>query len=249
MSVQDTKVAEAEGTTEAPVESKPVESKEEVAPQPKETAKEETLGEALKVEDKKDNIIPESAFLSEKKARKQAEKRIKELESLIEEGATKGEISDDIESIAKEHNIDEKFLKKLASSIRKEVEGEIEEKVSKKSEVPLEERIEKKFAPHFDKIMEDMSEYKGIVNREAIKELSLLKKNESKTLRQLIEETYSGSIRGRKTIESTVPRGGKSLETVDFERAHKDEKYFEQIMSDPESKKRYNDNLVSNIRL
>lgn len=66
-------------------------------------------------------------YMQEKKDRQAAEKKLAELESTIKSGATKSEISEDIESIANEYNIDSDFLARFAKGIESKFEGKIKE--------------------------------------------------------------------------------------------------------------------------
>lgn len=266
---------------EAP-ESKPEEKKVEVEAKPTETPaekpvetpeakpeekKEQTIGDVLdgeggedKGKPKSENAIPEAAFLEEKKGRKEAEKRaekaeadLKALKESIEGGATKSEISEDVEALAEKHGVDKDFLKEFAATIEKRVRKEGEAAADKAAETGKEkdrqEKIDKAFSEHFDKAMADMPEFKDIVNKDVIKTLSLDPKNAKKTFKQLIEDTYGNAIPGKRTVETTKPGGGKDPGVVDMARAKKDSAYFKEVMADPELKKQYNEKLPSTLQL
>lgn len=215
-----------------------------------------TIGETLKTGETKakPETVPLSEFLEMKKSNKELSKQIKELQKSIEEGATKEDVSDDVDTIAEEFNVDKKFLKKLTNQIKSNLEKDVEERLSSKlkpiEEKDKEEKIDKVFNKHFTDTMADMPEYKDVVNKDVIKTLALDPKNANKTFAQLVEETYSRSLRGKgKTIEETTPRGGKEPEEVDFDKANRDEKYFNEVMDNPELKKKYNETLMKRIRL
>lgn len=222
----------------------------EVQTAPEQTV-EKTIGETLTPEptpERKENQVPESAFLKEKMARKELEKKVKELEESVRSGATHREVSADIASIAKEYDIDPNFLDKLASTIRSETESKVKEELDSKFK-PLEEEkrkesIEKVFNTHFNLALEKVPEFKGIVNQEVIKSLSLLPQNANKTFLQLIEETYGGAVTGRRTIPQTVPAGGKESAPLDYQRAVKDPEYFKEVMADPKLKAEYNNKML-----
>jgi hypothetical protein len=248
----DNNVNHMDKTIEAP-EAEP----EKVIETPSEPVKEvkeekETIGKVLETDEKPDpKLVPEAAFLKEKTARKQAERDLKALQKSIEEGATPGEVSEDIDAIADEHNIDKKFLNKLAAAIEKTAERKAEEKLAAKMK-PIEareraERIEKVFGSHFDKAMAEMPEFAEVVNRDVIKTLSLDAANQNKTFSQLIEETYGSAIRGKRTLETTTPRGGKTTDKVDVAKAAQDSTYLKEIMADPELKKEYNEGLTDRL--
>lgn len=213
----------------------------------------ETVGSILKdrTEPREDKAIPEAAFLAEKKARKAAERDLAALKRSIEDGATPAEVSADIDAIGEKYDIKPAFLKELAGVIRKDVEKDVDERVASKMR-PVEEaskadRIEKVFNTHFDRAMDEMPEFKGIVSKSVIKSLSLDSANQNKTFAQLIEETYGNALGGKRTLETTTPRGGKSDGSVDVDRAQKDPKYYDEVMKDPEMKKQYNSDLIDRI--
>lgn len=224
-----------------------------------ETTEEKTIGEALetKVEDahvEEDPVtqpktVPEGAFLKEKMARKEAEKKIKELEESIRAGANKKEVSENIQSIAEEYNIDPIFLDKIVDTVRSETESKIRSELDSKFK-PLEEKekkaqIDKAFNEHFNAAISTMPEFNGVVNPEVIKALSLLPQNANKTFPQLIEETYGSAVTGKRTIPTTIPGGGKEPAALDYDRAVRDTEYFKEVMANPKLKKEYNERMLA----
>jgi len=233
---EETKVAGAEAVNEVKAEAK-VEVKEKPI--------HEVGGEGEK------NTIPEAAFLSEKKARKEAEREIKELKKMISEGATKKEVSDEVSSIADEFNVDPKFLKKIADSIRKDVEGELENKLKPIEEMNKAEKFDKAFTKDVNEVLADMPDFKDIVNKDVIKSLTLKYLSDSSkknmTLREIIEETYGGALRGKRTIETTTPRGGKEPEDIDAVRMKKDPTYLAEVLANPTLKAKYNKEMLKRV--
>lgn len=194
------------------------------------------------------NTIPENIFLSEKKARKEAEREVKELKAQIQNGATKREVSESISAIAKEFDIDPDFLDKFAATIRSESKREIEDELSSKFK-PLEEKqkqekIDKAFDVHYTQAINAMPEFASIVNAGVIKSLSLLPQNSNKTFPQLIEETYGNALAGKRTIQPTTTSGGKDPAPLDYHKANKDPAYFNEIMANPKLKAEYNDRMI-----
>jgi hypothetical protein len=226
-----------EAKVEAKVEAKPEEVKE-------------TIGQVLepKVEAKPEaKVVPEAAFLEIKKDNKELRKELKDLRTTIESGASKAEVSSDIAALGEKYGVDKGFLNDLASTIRKDVEAETDAKLKPLTAQDKANRINTVFTTHFDKAMAEMPEFAGIVNRDVIKTLSLDPANADKTFVQLIEETYGNAIGGKRTLETTTPRGGKTLDSVDFDRARRDGKYLEEVLSNPQTKKEYNDGLLDRI--
>lgn len=218
---------------------------EEQAPQ-EQPAEEspETVGQVLQQPEEKQETVSLSKFMKEKRARQELESQIAELQTKANDGASKTEIATDLKALAEEHNIDAGFLSKLAKAIEAQAEARIEEKLRPITEKEKQAKIDSAFQVGFGKAMENMSEYKDIVNPDVIKTLSLNPNNANKTFRQLIEETYGNALGGRKTIETAVPRGGNASGELDYGRAKRDSAYFKEVMSDPVLKKQYNDRMI-----
>jgi len=199
-----------------------------------------------KEESDKPNLIPESVFLGEKKARKAAERELKALKESIEGGATAKEISNDIAEIAEEHNIDKVFLQKLASTIKSETEKELDEKYQ--SKFKKEEKIESfdiAFGKAYKVAIEKGQDFEKIANPEVIKTLAMQPQNHNKTLTQILEETYGNALIGKRTIETATPRGGKEPAPLDYEKASKDINYLKEVLANPEMKAKYNSMMLS----
>lgn len=231
------KKAKEETEAKAKVESKEKEAKVGEIFKPKEPSKEEA------------RMVPEAVLLEYKKDNKELKKDIKDLRELIESGASRKEVSEDLEKIAEEHNVDIGFLNKLAKSIRSSVEVEITSKMKPIQDRENSEKINQIFKEHFGKTLEAMPEYKGIVKEEVIKALSLSPENANKTFAQIIEETYGHLIAGKKTMETQKGRSGGEITEIDFGRAKSDTEYFKEIMADPDLKKKYNETLISRLNL
>lgn len=224
--------------TETTVETTP-----EITP---EVPVEKTISDMIpEVEPEKPNLIPESVFLGEKKARKAAEKEVERLKAQIEGGASKETISDSIDAIAEKHDIDKDFLTELSSTIKAQTKAELEAELNAKSEG---ENKFKQFEDAFNKglqtALERGPEFKDIVNTDVIKQLALLPQNSKKTISQLLEETYGNAIQGKRTIETTTPGGGKDPEPLDYDKAQNDINYFNEVMADPKRKAEYNEIML-----
>ena len=217
-----------------------------------EEKKEATVGEILGQENKEAKLVPESALIQYKKDNKEMKKELEELRQQISEGATKKEVSSTVKDLAKKFNVDEEFLSELAGTMKKEAKSELEEEFGSKiksfEEKDKAKKIDEVFNQTFDKILEENPEYKGIVNKDVIKALALNPINANKSFSKIIEESYGHLVKGKKTMETTTPRGGNDGE-IDFSKARSDTKYFEQIMADPILKKKYNEGLASRLKL
>ncbi len=248
MSQTDTKPTDGE-PVETPVETTTPETQptpETPAPDPKPTPeKKETVAEVMDTVVPKKETVGLDKFLDVKKENKEQKQIIKDLEAKLEAGATKVEISADLEAIAAEFpDVDPKFLAMIGKAVEKRAGAIADEKLRPITEREASEKQDKVFKKHFDAVLEDMPEFKGIVNEKVIKRLALDPENADKTFQELIEETYGSSISGKRTIETTTPGGGKDPEPIDFQRARKDSAYFAEIMADPKRKAEYNAKML-----
>lgn len=207
---------------------------------------EQTISELIPEKEEKSNMVPESVFLGEKKARKALEKEIKELKQQFELGnVSNKEVSNSVEAIAEKHGVDQGFLKDLVSAIKSDTEKELESKFNSKFESKEKaEKFENAFKKGLDLALERGPEFKNIVNPEVVKQLAMLPQNANKTISQLIEETYGNALTGKRTIEVTTPGGGKDPEPLDINRAGKDIEYLKEILKDPKKKEQYNEAML-----
>ena len=226
------------------VEDKTVE--EAVTEEPK-------LGEMLQDEPKeepKKETVGLDKFLDIKKQNKELKRKLEQLQSDSEEGS---DVSEDIDAIAEEFNIDKSFLKKLEKSILSKRDKELDEKLSERLK-PIEQaeklkEVSNRFDNVYTQTLERMPEYSNVIDKDVVKSLAMLKENSMLSLPQLVEKIYGKSVSGKKTIETTVPRGGKGPQEIDFALAKKDVTYFREIMADPNLKAKYNANLEARLDL
>lgn len=156
--------------------------------------------------------------------------RRKELEQEL--AALRGELGEDPEVDDVE---DVPEVKKLAEKL---------EQIERKENMS---RMEKVFHDNLSKTLDNNPEYKDIVNVEVIKALAFNPANANKTYKQLLEEAYGNAIGGRRTVESTVPRGGAKDTKVDMTRAKTDTNYRREVLADPELRKQYNEGLTDRV--
>ena len=214
---------------------------EEKTPAEPTEQKEQTIGEVLDTqpeEPKEKPTIGLDKFLDIKRENKLLAKAVKDLEAKLESGATSEEISDEVDDLADEFNVDKTFLSKLEKRIESRMESKMESRLKPLAEKDNVKRIDEAFTKHFSKAIDDMPDYANIVNPDVIKQLSLNPANGKKTFQQLIEETYGNALGGKRTIETSQPRGGKEPTEVDFDRAKKDMGYYKEVMDNPTLKAR-----------
>lgn len=172
---------------------------------------------------KKVDSVPFNKFIKEKERRKELERELEELRAQLSED----DDVDDVESTPE--------VKKLAQKLE-QLEGETKK-----------DKMEKKFYEHLSATLENFPEYKDVVNIDVIKKLAFDSSNANKTYKQLLDETYGKSLVGRRTIETTTPRGGAKDTKVDMERAKTDTSYRHEVLADPELRKQYNESLTDRI--
>lgn len=243
--IKETPEVEENSTHEAPAEET-VETTEAPA------EAEETVGDI--VDEATPTQEPEKIELSKFiELKRQNKELVKEIKKAQDSGQSKAEVSADIKSLASEYDVDPAFLEKLSKSVKAEAKAEFDEVVAKTIK-PIEEKqrkeqIDNKFKKVFDKTLDKMPEYSEVVNPEVIKALAMSPDNAKKTMTQLIEEAYGNSVGGAKHTAETNsrPTGGKEPGEVDIARARKDPEYFKQVMADPVSKAKYNEELHKRI--
>lgn len=154
----------------------------------------------------------------------------KELEAEL--AALRGEAEEDPEVDDVE---DVPEVKKLAEKL---------ERIEKNEQMS---RMEKVFHENMAKTLDNNPEYKDIVNLDVIKALAFNPANANKTYKALLEEAYGNALSGRRTVETTVPRGGAKDTKVDMRRAETDTAYRREVLADPELKKQYNANITDRV--
>lgn len=211
-------------------------------------AKEPTVSEVLQQEkEEKHESVPLNKYLDLKSDYKDLKAQLQELQTKASENQlTKAEVADDLEALAKEHNIDPAFLNKLAGAIKSRAEKDLDAKLRPFTEKEKKERIDQAFEKTYTAVIAEMPEYDAIVNPEVIKQLSLQPQNKDKTFRQIIEDTYGNAISGKRTIESTNAHP-KTSGALDYNKAKSDTAYFKEVMADPKLKAEYNAKMLQDV--
>lgn len=214
----------------------------------------ETIGDALKAEPPKQETVPLSVLIEQKKANKELAKQLNDLKKSIQDGASKSEATETVTALIEEYpDLDPNFLKKLSSSIasevRKEAEAKLAEKLKPITEREESARIEKVFAENYEKVLADNPEYKDVANREVIKQLSLLPQNANKTFSQLIEETYGhvASSGVKKPMDKASVGSGRQDDVKIDHRRINDPEYFKEVRANPELLAQYREGLTSRV--
>ena len=244
---EDTKPndAQAQELKKAP-EAKPAEPKKE----------QKTIGEITDQQSKKErdsDSIPLSKFLEIKNENKELRNSLKNLESKLRDGASRGAVNeaiDDIKEAAEELDIDEKVLKRIIALAEKRAgknSEELSEKLKNLESKDKDNQRQSLISKLIKDALDDYPQYKDVANPKILKHIFALPENSDKTALQVLEETYGNAIKGRKTIEGTSPQGGGNDDgTVDLAKAKTDIEYFRKVMANPKLKAQYNEQLISN---
>jgi hypothetical protein len=176
-----------------------------------------------KTESKKPDSVPLARLSKEVQRRKEAEAELRALRAELEV------------SVDEDGNDDEPEVKKLAQKLER-LEGD-------KRQADLNAVFEK----NFNQTLANLPEYKDIVNVEVIRQMAFNPANANKTYRQLLDEAYGNAVTGRRTIETTTPRGGAKDEKVDMDRARTDGEYRREVLANPDLRKQYNEGLTDRV--
>lgn len=210
--------------------------------------KEPTVKEALdpKPEPK---MVPEAALIEIKKENKQLAKDMKALQKKIEEGGDKKEVSADLKALGEKYNVDSEFLAEFRDSVKAQANEEFEAKLKPIEEKEKAAETDKRATEVINKALEELPEFKTIVKQDTLKSLMQLPANANKTIRTIMEENFGHLVTGKRTLQPSIPGGGKEAAEIDHAKAAKDPEYFAQIMSDPASKKKYNEGMAKRLKL
>ena len=190
---------------------------------------EETVGSFQEEETQQDervsDNIPKARLDKEINRRKALEAELAELKEKKEEDETVSNTDKDPE------------VKELAAKLAK-----IEENEKRAAQ-------DVKLTAALDKALDNAPEYKDIANLALIKQMAMNPSNKEKTFPQLLDEAYGNAIPGKRTTETTTPRGGANDTKVDLARAASDPVYKREVLADPDLRAQYNADLPSRLNL
>ena len=190
---------------------------------------EETVGSYQDEEEQKENKVPTEVPMA--RLNKEIDRR-KALEAELAELKKDKDADSTVSDTEKDPDV-----KDLAKQL-----AEIQAKEKRAAQ-------EVKLAQGLEKALETAPEFKDVANADVIKQMALNPANKDKTFVQLLEEAYGNAIGGRRTIETTTPRGGAADTKVDIERTRKDPEYRREVLSNPDLKKQYNESIQDRIGL
>lgn len=215
-------------------------------------AKEATIADAIseKEETKIPDSIPYNRFKEKVDENKELQSRVEELEKSINaQDMSKKEVDSEVRDMAEEFGIDENVLGKLAQKLQAQAQQTIEEKLAPLAQKDKAEKQDRVLSQMLDKALEANPEFDGKVNKDVIKQLALNPANASKTMSDLIRETYGSAVSPaeKKTMETTSPGKSDVIDSVDYDRAQSDSEYFAKIKADPKLKSEYNKKMTEQL--
>lgn len=197
----------------------------------------ETLEESLGTSDTpKDNTkndtkakdsVSLKKYLAEKKKRQDAEKQLSELQDVGDD--EDDDDSDDLDVDQPSNDVTDRLAKLESDKKRAELNS--------------------KYDALYTTTMDANPEFKDIADKEVIKQLALNPANRSKTLPQILEQTYGKLLQGRPSIETDVSPTNPTPGKVDVDKARSDPTYFKEVMADPKMKAEYNESIQDRIIL
>ena len=205
----------------------------------------ETIGDIIAPKEAVPKVesVPMARLNKEINRKKELETEVAALKEQLA-GKSQGQIDKSIQELAAEHNVDPEFLDKFAANVRSQLEQSFEEKLRPITDKEKALARDAKFAEVYNKTLGEMPEFKDVADMSVIKQLALNPANAGKTFPELMEETYGRFVQGKRSIESTVPRGGNAPGALDYAKAQKDKAYFAEVMSDPKLKAEYNAEMI-----
>lgn len=193
-------------------------------------------------------MVPEWQLLEAKAALEEKYgKKVADLEAIIAKSTTKEEVAENLDDIYKSYpDVDKNFINIILAKAKDAAMAEIKPLTEKVKADEQASGIEAKFQKAYKIAMEKLGkDFDGIVNIDVIRKLTQLPENAGKVFSEIIEETYGAALTGKRTIEATRPGGGKDPVPLDFEKARRDSKYFDEVMSDPKLKEAYNAKMLA----
>ena len=205
----------------------------------------ETIGDIVTPKDAVPKVesVPMARLNKEITRRKELEAKVASLEAKASSMSDR-QIDKSIQELAAEHNVDPEFLDKFAASVRSQLEQSFDEKLRPITDKEKAVARDAKFTEVYNKTLGEMPEFKDVADMSVIRQLALNPANATKTFPELMEETYGRFVQGKRSIESTVPRGGNAPAALDYAKASNDKAYFKEVMADPKLKAEYNAEML-----
>lgn len=207
-----------------------------------EESNEESLAEALGGDTSSDDaddepaeeMVPLSKHLATKKKLKEAKRALKEREAARDDDDDDDDFEDDPDD---------------SDDVKEKSNSKTEERIARLEAERAREKQEAKFNELYKNTIQKNPEFKDIADKEVVRQLALSKENSALTLPQLLEKTYGRALQGRPTVDTSNKPAKPKSGDIDYDKAKADPSYFKEIMSDPDLKKEYNDNIEARLQL
>lgn len=226
---------------------------------PVENEPKETIAELETLAEKTDDAVPLKKYMAEKNAKREADAKIKELQSELarmRQAPSETDNKVDLKSLSEKHNIDEEVLRDILNAsytmskekIKQELESEINPKLAEFETIKKEKQrqdFESKFDNHLSMVLKEMPEFTNLVDKEDLKAWIKSGQYSKLTLPQLIESKYGKFISGKKTIE---PGYTPSRESDIPDVKNMSDEDYKRLETDPDFKKKWAEGLEERIR-
>lgn len=223
----------------------------------KEEAPKETLEHLETLAEKTDDAIPLKKYMAEKNAKREAESKVAELQAELEKArnAPKSETPASVRAISEQYDISEDVLNAILNAsytmtkdkVREELEAEFSPKLAEFETIKQEKtkhEFETKFNDALTDTLNDMPEYKDLVDTDDLKTWVKSGKYSKLNLPQLIEQKYGKFVQGKKTIEQGY--SAKEVDVVDV--SNMTDNDYMKLDSDPALKEKWAKNLPDRLR-
>lgn len=243
------------------VEEKPEEVKTETEEKPEPEKPVETIESLEDLSEKAEETVPLKKYMVEKNSKRALEKQVQDLQTEITRlqtsGMTASEVKIDVKELAKKYDMDEDALADILQAsynmskerITKEIEDKLTPQLAEFEGMKKEKEkqaFELKFQTALDQTLNDMPEFKDLVDKEDLKTWIRSGKYSKLSLPQLIEQKYGKFVQGKKTIENNYNPTRESA-PIDISKPLSDEEIL-RMDKDPELKKRWAQGLQDRLR-
>lgn len=240
--------------------TEPVAATEPTEPEKEPVKEYEPIESLSEIVEKADDRVPLKKYMEEKRARQELEEQAQtlaqELERVRNSGIQGYDTNFDVDYLSQKHNIDADVLRDIinatsaitSEAVRAKVNEEIAPALSELTGIKR-EKEQKKFDDQFNKILsesiEDMPEYKDLIDKDDLKEWIRSGKYSKLTMPQLIEQKYGKFVGAKKTIDGGYTPGRES--SIPDPTNMTDEDWVN-IDKNPDLKKKWQGSLEDRLR-
>lgn len=202
--------------------------------------KDSPTGEEKKGEDKHQETVPLSVFLSLKSDFKELQKEIRESKNSEKQGI----ITEGIKDLAEKYpDVDKSFIKDILEASTAKAVKELDDKynsVFKEQEVKEQRRkFNEAFDKVFDKALADNPDLPKTIDKEVVKSLALTPEYKNTPISEILVKLYGGvAEKGKSSSENDTRTAGDIVdETIDFGKMTESQKRA--VMADSKTRTKY----------